>query len=124
MENIHQSTPAKRIPLQVNVEYRKSYARHFELGTLKNISVSGAFLSGPEAARCQKRDKVCLVVRVGGRTRKLHATIVWTNALGAGLKFHHYNNRDFQIVDDLIYFVEKTRKSRRNVLETIFKKVA
>ncbi len=124
MSDLAPENPASRIPLKMDVEYRKSYARQFELGTLKNLSVTGAFITGDEAARCHRRDKICLVFNVGGRTRKLHAAVIWTNANGAGIKFHHYNNRDIQIVDDLMYFVEESRQTRRTVLDTIFKKVS
>jgi hypothetical protein len=34
------------------------------------------------------------------------------------------NNRDVQIVDDLIYFVEARRSDSKDILDGIFKKVA
>ena len=50
--------------------------------------------------------------------------VIWANALGAGLKFLPANNRDVQIVDDLIYYVEAKRTDTREILASIFKKVA
>ena len=43
-ENEVNDSPAPRIPLKLDVEYRKSYGRSQEIGILKNISLSGAFL--------------------------------------------------------------------------------
>lgn len=51
------------------------------------------------------------------------ATVVWANSVGCGVKFMPVNNRDVQIVDDLIYFVEAQRTDRRDVLDKILKKV-
>jgi hypothetical protein len=116
-------TPAPRVPLRFDVEYRRSYARSGEKGILKNVSLSGAFLEcGTDML--SPKDKVTLEFMVGGRTRKLNATVVWMSSAGAGVVFHHFNNRDLQIIDDLIYFVESKRSKRRNVLDSIFKKVS
>jgi len=114
-------TPAPRIPLKLDVEYRKSYGRSTEVGALKNISLSGAFLEhGNEALK--NNDRVAITFKVGGRVRKINAVIVWSNESGAGIKFLPNNNRDVQIVDDLMYFVESKRESRKTVLDDIFKK--
>jgi hypothetical protein len=56
--------------------------------------------------------------------RKIHASVIWSNRFGAGIKFSPTNNRDVQIVDDLMYFVESKRENRRSVLDSIFKQVA
>lgn len=112
--------PAPRIPLKLDVEYRKSYGRRFEVGQLRNISLTGAFLEhGNEALKAS--DKVCITFKVGGRTRKINASIIWSNDVGSGIKFLPSNNRDVQIVDDLMYFVESKRENKRNVLDDIFK---
>lgn len=115
--------PAPRTPLSLEVSFKKSYAREESLATLKNISLSGAFLEVP-ADNFMTRDKLHLVLSVGGRVRKLQAMVIWKNTSGCGVKFLPVNNRDVQIVDDLIYFVESKRSGRRNVLDNIFKKVS
>lgn len=117
------NNPAPRTPLNINVAFRRSYAREETKGTLKNISISGAFLnhSGEEL---HPGEKVLLTFSVSGRERNVHATIVWSNSKGAGIKFLPLNNRDVQIVDDLIYYVESKRTGTRQVLNEIFKKVA
>lgn len=115
--------PAPRFPVELDVEFRKSYGRDPIGGTLKNISISGAFLenSHPDL---QENDKLHITINVSGRERVLNATIVWKNQRGCGIKFSPFNNKDIQIVDDLIYFLESKRETRRDVLDNIFKKVA
>lgn len=115
--------PAPRFPVELDVEFRKSYGRDAMGGTLKNISISGAFLenSHPDL---QENDKLHITINVSGRERVLNATIVWKNQRGCGVKFSPFNNKDIQIVDDLIYFLESKREKRRDVLDNIFKKVA
>ena len=114
--------PAPRIPLKLDVEFRRSYARDGETGSLRNISLSGAFLENTNTT-LKAGDKVCITFSVSGRVRKIHANVVWINRLGAGIKFNPHNNRDVQIVDDLMYFVESKREGRRTVLDSIFKQV-
>ena len=116
-------TPAPRIPLRYNVEYRKTYSRRGDQGVLRNISLTGAFLEASEADLA-KNDKVLLNMMVGGRERKLSCRVIWVGPRGAGLQFLHFNNRDIQLVDDLMYFTENAREKRLSVLETIFKKVS
>lgn len=115
--------PAPRTPLVLPVSFRKSYAREESLGVLRNISLSGAFLEFKDHS-LRKNDKVQLTFEVSGRIRKIQALIVWTNGAGCGIKFQPANNRDVQIVDDLIYFVESSRSDKKNVLDKIFKKVS
>ena len=123
MSEMMPEKPSPRVPLQLNVVYRKNYARNSDLGLLKNISLSGAFLEH-NAHGLMERDKLMITLEVGGRTRNLNAHVVWCNQNGVGIKFHHFHNRDIQMVDDLIYFVENSRSTRRNVLDTIFRKVS
>jgi hypothetical protein len=113
---------APRIPLAVEVEFRKSYSRSQNLGTLRNISLTGAFLE-KETAEFIPGDKLQLVLNVGSRVRKLVAEVVWKGQKGVGVKFHHSNNRDIQIVDDLMYFVLNKRESQKDVLGDILDKV-
>src|SRR3954471_19738384 len=112
--------PAPRIPLQMQIEYRKSYGRQNAKGILKNISLTGAFLE-TETIELAPEDKVVLEFVVSERRRKMTATIVWKTAGGCGVQFHPFNRRDVQIVDDLMYFVQNRREFRRNLLEDIFK---
>jgi hypothetical protein len=112
--------PAPRIPLKLEVEYRKNYGRSGAVGEMKNISLTGAFLEHQHEP-LKLNDKICITFKVGGRTRKINATVVWTNNRGSGLHFIPASNRDVQIVDDLMYFVESKRVTRRSLIDEIFK---
>lgn len=117
------NTPSPRTSLHIEVAFRRSYAREAVGGTLKNISLTGAFLAHPSQP-LHAGEKVHLSFSVAGRERDIHAVIVWSNSFGSGVKFLPQNNRDVQIVDDLIYFVESKRTGTRDILDRIFKKVA
>ena len=121
MESKQDKVPAPRIPLQMPIEYRKSYGRQNVKGVLKNISLTGAFLE-TETIELVPADKLVLEFVVSERRRKMAATIIWKTAKGCGVIFQPFNSRDVQIVDDLMYFVQNRRDFRRNVLEDIFKK--
>jgi hypothetical protein len=121
--NSPEMKPAPRIPLKLEVEYRRSYGRSSDVGQLKNISLTGAFLEHTNE-ELKDSDKVCITFKVGGRIRKINASIIWTTPKGSGIKFLPMNNRDVQIVDDLMYFVESKREGRRDVLDSIFKQSA
>lgn len=114
-------SPAPRTPLNIQVAFRKNYAREESLGSLKNISLTGAFLEHTEN-ELRVGEKLLLQFTVSGRVRKVQATVIWANGLGSGVKFLPQNNRDIQIVDDLIYFVETKRTDTKDILENIFKK--
>lgn len=114
-------TPAPRIPLKLDVDYRKSYGRTNEIGALKNISITGAFLEH-DNSELTVNDRLAITFKVGGRVRKINAVVIWSNPEGAGIQFRPANNRDVQIIDDLMYFVESKRENRRSVLDDIFKK--
>lgn len=116
----NQEKPAPRVPLRLEVEYRRSYGRSTDYGHLKNISLSGAFLEHANN-ELKVSDKLAVTFKVGGRVRKINALIVWSNEAGSGVRFLPTNNRDVQIIDDLIYFVESKRENRRTVLDDIFK---
>ncbi|MFN9067254.1 MAG: PilZ domain-containing protein [Bdellovibrionales bacterium] len=115
--------PAPRTPLALAVSFRKSYARGEATGVLRNISISGAFLEF-KSHGLKNNDKLQLTFEVSGRVRKIHALVVWTNSAGCGVKFQPANNRDVQIVDDLIYFVESSRTDKKSFLDKILKKVS
>ncbi|WP_413585903.1 PilZ domain-containing protein [Bdellovibrio sp. HCB274] len=114
--------PAPRTPLNLEVSFKRNYAREETKGTLKNISISGAFLEFT-GGLVRANEKLHLMFVVAGRERKVAAHVIWANSSGAGVKFMPVNNRDVQIVDDLIYFVENGRTESRSVMDSIFKKV-
>lgn len=114
--------PAPRTPLDMEVSFKKNYAREEIRGRLRNISLSGAFLE-VSGDLCRANEKLQLRFVVEGRERKIAAYVIWANSSGCGVKFMPTNNRDVQIVDDLIYFVENSRESRRTVIDQIFKRV-
>lgn len=115
---------APRVPLKFPVEFKRSYARQKDNGTLRNLSLTGAFLESDELNHVLPHDRIILNLSVTGRMRRLQATVVWKNSNGCGIQFHPSNNRDLQIVDDLLYFVSDKRCSQKLVLEDIFKLVA
>ncbi len=115
--------PAERYPLELDVAFKKSYSRENSDGTLKNVSLTGAFLENSNID-LESRDKITLTLNLSGRERLLSATVVWKNQRGCGIQFSPFNNKDIQIVDDLIYFLESKRETRKDVLDNIFKKVS
>lgn len=117
------NTPSPRTPLHLEVSFKKNYARQASNGVLKNISLTGAFLEYT-GENFRANEKLSLTFIVAGRERKIAATVIWSNGAGCGVKFHPTSNRDVQIVDDLIYFVESNRSERRGVLDHIFKKAS
>ena len=120
--NTNQS-PAPRTPLFLDVVFRKNYARVDSNGSLKNISLTGAFLEVP-VNDLVMGEKLNLFFTVGSRDRKIAAQVIWKNTFGVGVKFLPHNNQDIQIIDDLIYYVESKRIGYRGVLDGIFKKVS
>ena len=115
-------SPAPRTPLHLVVSFRRSYARQDAHGNLKNISLSGAFLEiSDHDLRVDERINLTFIV--AERERKITAQIVWKNSLGAGLRFIPQNNRDVQIVDDLIYYVETKRMGHREILGGILEDI-
>lgn len=116
------TVPAPRLPLQLTIEFRKSYARQAGRGTLKNISLTGAFLE-TETTELFPSDKLIITFVLSERVRRMSASIVWKNNRGCGVQFHPFNKRDVQIVDDLMYFVQNSRSGKKTVLEDIFNQV-
>lgn len=111
--------PAPRTPLHLDVAFRRSYARQDNQATLKNISLTGAFLE-LDGHDLRIDEKINMTFVVASRERKITAQVMWKNSLGAGVRFIPQNNRDVQIVDDLIYFVETKRMGHREILGGIF----
>ncbi len=123
MEALKTDDRAPRIPLHIDVEFRRNYAREITSGTLKNISLTGAFFQH-EGVRLRINEKLALTFKVNGRERVIHGVVVWRNSQGSGMKFLPANNRDVQIVDDLIDYVESKRTGTRKILNQIFEKVS
>ena len=117
------SKPASRLPLCLPIEFRKTYSRQANRGGLLNISITGAFLEHA-ADQLEINDKINIHFKVSGRERTLQALIVWKNTNGAGVRFNPDNNQDVQIIDDLMYFVNGRRESKKDVLDNIFTKIA
>ena len=114
--------PASRYPLELDVLFRKQYQRDPSYGTLKNISMTGAFIE-KSALNVQLSERIVLSLNLSGRERNLTAKVIWVSQRGIGIKFSEFNNQDLQIVDDLIYFLESKRETRKDVLKKIFKKI-
>ncbi len=114
--------PAPRVSLNVVVECRRTYAREAGNAQIKNISLTGALIEQGQT-ELNPQDKVHLLFRVSGRTRRLQATVIWTREKLAGVCFTPQNKRDIQIIDDFIYFIEEQKTNRKSVLEDIFKRV-
>lgn len=123
MQSTSPSPVSQRTPLHLDVHFKRSYAREETIGTIKNISLTGAFLRSPDHS-FKLNEKIQLRFIVSGRERKVAGQVIWLNSSGCGIRFLPLNNRDIQIVDDLIYFVENSRNDRRGVFENILKKVA
>ena len=120
MDAKQDKVPSPRLPLQMSIEFRKSYGRQNTRAVLKNISLTGAFLE-TETLELAPTDKLVIEFVVSERRRKMQAKIIWKNQFGCGVQFQPFNKRDTQIVDDLMYFVQNRREFRRNLLEDIFK---
>ena len=116
-------TPAPRTPMNLEVEYRRSYAREESRGFIKNISLTGAYIANQDPT-VQPGDKIQVRLVVSGRERMIPAAVVWRNAFGCGVRFMPTNNRDAQIVDDLIYFAESKRSDSRDVITDILRRVS
>jgi len=116
-------TPSPRIPLKFEVEYKRSYSRSADKAELENISLTGAFLK-TDTHDLKQNDKLAIEFKVSGRARKITAAIIWTKPNGCGIKFLPNSNRDVQIVDDLMYFVETKRENRKSIMDNIFNKVS
>lgn len=115
--------PAPRTPLNLEIAFKKNYARSENKGYLKNISLSGCFIESTEN-EFKTREKIQVKFVVGDRERLVPALVVWANSNGCGIKFIPNNNRDVQIVDDLIYFAENYRDINKDVFSNILKNVA
>ena len=116
------STPAQRLPITIKVEYRRTYARSYSSGRLRNISLTGVFLETDESSLLVN-DKLVLTFKVSGRKRDIPAKVIWSTQSGYGIQLLPCSNRDIQIIDDLIYFTQLNRETQKNLLQEIFHQV-
>lgn len=123
-QELQRGAPAPRLPLKMSVEFRRNYARQASKGVLRNISLTGAFVETIDTRELESADKIVVTLVVSGRKRKIPATIIWKNQNGCGIRFKPFNNRDVQLVDDLMYFIENSRESSRSVFDDIIKRVS
>jgi len=121
LEQINEHKPQPRMPLNMDIKFKKNYGRNTIPGTLKNISLSGAFLKLDHSLKVASQEKLSLVLEVAGRKRAITAHVIWHNSEGCGLSFKHSNNRDLQLIDDLMYFIENDRNERREFFSDFLK---
>jgi hypothetical protein len=115
--------PAPRTRLNVQVVFRRKYAREDESGQLKNISQTGAFLA-TRGGKLVKGSKVHILLDFLGHRREIVAEIVWSNSNGAGIRFLPHVGRDKLAVRDFIDYINEQKSYRNSTLSLIFKKVA
>ena len=114
--------PAPRHNVELTFEFKKNYARQNAKAEVRNISLTGALIKTEVSLKPQEKLNVYLTV--SGRTRKVAATVVWVGERGVGVRFEPFNNRDLQIVDDIIYYAVEKNESTKDLFGSIFKKVA
>lgn len=114
--------PAPRYPVDMDLEYRCNYGRQNKRAEVRNISLTGALIKTDHPLK--PAEKINVYLTVSGRRRKVAAKVVWVGNRGIGLQFQPFNNRDVQIVDDLIYFATEKTQSTKSLLDTILNKVA
>lgn len=112
-----------RTQLNLPVDFKRPYGRKRISGIIKNISLSGAFL-GIKDLDILEGERITVMLNVGNRERPLESKVVWKNEFGCGVEFEHQNNRDVQIIDDLLYFIESKRNTTKSVFNTILLKVS
>lgn len=114
--------PLPRLDTHIGLKFRKIYERRFIVGSIKNISLTGAFLKTLQ--HIEVGYKLILKIELHSRIRNISASVVWKNENGYGVQFIKSSNQDMQLIDDLIYFEKKKKLKKQNVLKSILKKVA
>jgi hypothetical protein len=114
--------PAQRFDIEYDLDFKCNYARDYNKAMIRNISVSGALIKTDIPLK--PAEKINIFFKVSGRERKIPAEVVWISDKGIGVKFNHFNNRDIQIVDDLIYFATEKGGSTKDLLQNILNKVS
>jgi hypothetical protein len=114
--------PSPRFNVDLAFEFKKNYGRQAVKAEVQNISLTGALIKTEVPLRPQ--EKLNVYLSVSGRTRKVSATVVWVGQRGAGLQFQPFNNRDLQIVDDIIYYATEKNSSQKDLLDSILSRVS
>jgi hypothetical protein len=114
---------ATRHQISLELEFKRSYGRQSEKANIKSISINGALVQVDQPLRIGERLKVTL--SVSDRVRKVPARVVYVGGeKEVGIRFEPFNNRDLQIVDDIIYFATEKSSTNRSLLENILSKVS
>ncbi len=122
-ENVLDDTkPAKRFSVDLAFEFKRNYARQVCKAEVRNISLTGALIK--TELTLKPTEKINVYLSLSGRMRKVAATVVWVGDKGIGLRFQPFNNRDLQIVDDIIYYATEKTTSTRDLMDSILSKVA
>jgi hypothetical protein len=114
--------PAPRFNVELAFEFKKNYARQNSKAEVRNISLTGALIK--TEVPLKPAEKLNVYLTVSGRTRKVPAKVVWVGERGVGVQFMPFNNRDVQIVDDIIYYAVEKSESTKDLFGTILSKVA
>jgi hypothetical protein len=114
--------PAHRHSVELAFEFKKNYSRTSSKAEVCNISLTGALIKTDQPLK--PSEKLNVYLSVSGRTRKVSARVVWVGDRGVGLQFQPFNNRDLQIVDDIIYYATEKNESTKNLFDSILNKVA
>ncbi|MCX7674903.1 MAG: PilZ domain-containing protein [Bdellovibrionaceae bacterium] len=116
--------PAPRTKMNFPVQYRRKYNRQDEIGTLKNVSRTGAFLAVTKNTEpLAVGTKVFIKIEFGGLHREIVAEVIWSSPIGSGIHFLPHVGRDQHAVEDLIEYVTEQKMEKHKTLEQIFKKV-
>ena len=121
--DLNSNEVAPRVVLSLPILFRKTYGRRDENGLLKNISLTGALLESTNQ-NYMPNDKLIFQMHVSGRERNINAKVIWKGTNGYGVQFLPFNKADIQLIDDLIYFVNVKKESKKDLLSSIFKKVS
>ena len=108
----------KQSPEKIQVLIRKIYDRKNQPGSIKQISLEQALLSGN--LQLEAEDRLFLAIKIGRRQRRLEAYVKKIDSSGTWIQFDLKSSQDLQFVDDLIYFEEQARCWRRQMMHNIF----
>lgn len=114
--------PAQRHNVELSFEFKKNYARATSKAEVCNISLTGALIKTDQPLK--PSEKLNVYLTVSGRTRKVAAKVIWVGDRGVGVVFQPFNNRDLQIVDDIIYYATEKNESTKDLFGSILNKVA
>jgi hypothetical protein len=121
-QQVDELKPARRFPVELAFDFKRNYARQTSKAEVRNISLTGALIKTDQ--QLKPSEKINVYLSLSGRVRKVAARVIWVNEKGVGLQFQPFNNRDLQIVDDIIYYATEKTSSTKSLLETILNKVA